>query len=191
MKRVTCFALIVGVLLAAATSSAQAPAGGQKISLAQGLQRSYNGIKTNLNEAAAKMPDAEYGYTPSAQIRSYAGQLAHVAYWNYFFCAAAKGEPTPIPGSDSEYEKTKTTKADVVKVLADSFAYCDPAFAALSDASAVQLVKQGQNEAARGSVLSNLIAHDNEEYGIVTVYLRNKNLVPPSTERAQRGRGGR
>lgn len=189
MKRVLCFSF--GVLLAASTGSAQAPAGGQKISLAQGLQRSYNGIKTNLNEAAAKMPDADYSFTPSPEIRTYAGQLAHVAYWNYFFCAAAKGEPTPIPGSDVEYEKTKTTKADVVKVLADSFAYCDPAFAALTDASAVQLVKQGQNEVARGSVLANAVSHDNEEYGIITVYLRAKKMVPPSTERAQRGRGGR
>ena len=32
---------------------------------------------------------------------------------------------------------------------------------------------------------------DNEEYGIITVYLRLKNLVPPSTERqGQRRRGG-
>jgi len=31
---------------------------------------------------------------------------------------------------------------------------------------------------AKGSVLTNLIAHDNEEYGIVTVYLRLKTMVP-------------
>ena len=44
------------------------------------------------------------------------------------------------------------------------------------------------NEVARGSVLSNLIAHSNEEYGILTVYLRTKGIVPPSTERGMRGR---
>jgi hypothetical protein len=64
-------------------------------------------------------------------------------------------------------------------------------FASLTDESALQFVKQGQNEVARASVLTNVISHGNEEYGIVTVYLRTKNLVPPSTERAQRGRGGR
>jgi uncharacterized damage-inducible protein DinB len=186
MKSVICFT--VGVLLAASTSSAQAPAGGQKIGLAQGLQRSYNGIKTNLNEAAAKMPDADYSFTPSPDIRTYAGQLGHVAFWNYVFCAAAKGEANP---NREELEKTKTAKPDVVKVLADSFAYCDPVFASLTDESALQLVKQGQNEVARGSVLANVISHGNEEYGIITVYLRTKKMVPPSTERAQRGRGGR
>ena len=45
------------------------------------------------------------------------------------------------------------------------------------------------NEVARGSVLANLIAHGNEEYGILTVYLRTKGMVPPSTERGMRGRG--
>jgi hypothetical protein len=50
-------------------------------------------------------------------------------------------------------------------------------------------VKQGQNEVARGSVLTNLIVHGNEEYGILTVYLRTKGMVPPSTERAMKGRG--
>jgi uncharacterized damage-inducible protein DinB len=186
MKSAICAAL--GLFLAASTSSAQAPAGGQTISLAQGLQRSYNGIKANLNEAATKMVDAEYSYRPSPDIRTYGGQLAHVAFWNYVFCSAAKSEENP---NKEELEKTKAMKADVAKVLADSFAYCDPVFASLTDENALQLVKQGQNEVARGSVLANVISHGNEEYGIITVYLRTKNLVPPSTERAQRGRGAR
>ena len=45
------------------------------------------------------------------------------------------------------------------------------------------------NEVARGSVLTNLIVHGNEEYGILTVYIRTKGMVPPSTERGMRGRG--
>jgi hypothetical protein len=31
--------------------------------------------------------------------------------------------------------------------------------------------------------------HGNEEYGILTVYMRTKGMVPPSTERAMKGRG--
>jgi hypothetical protein len=84
-----------------------------------------------------------------------------------------------------------TWPAEFVKGLADSFAYCDGAFSSLTDENALQLVNQGQNQIARAAVLSNLIAHDNEEYGVITVYLRTKALVPPSTERGMRGRGGR
>jgi len=188
MSRVMGVFVGLGVVLAASTAGAQAPAGGQKIGLAQGIQRSYAGIKANLTEAAAKMSDADYSYTPSPEIRAYGGQLAHVAFWNYVFCAAAKGEANP---NSDEFEKTKTTKTDVVKVLTESFAYCDPVYAALTDESALQLVKQGANEVARGAVLANNNSHDNEEYGIITVYLRTKSMVPPSTERQQRGRSGR
>ena len=84
-----------------------------------------------------------------------------------------------------------TEKADIVKALADSFAYCDPAIAALTDENALQMVKQGPNQVARAAVVAGLIAHSNEEYGVVGVYLRTKSMVPPSTERMQRGRGGR
>ncbi len=72
----------------------------------------------------------------------------------------------------------------VARGEADSFAYCDAAYAALTDASAVEFVKQGQNEVARAVPLANLVGHSNEVYGTAVPYMRLKGLVPPSTERA-------
>ena len=188
MKTVIC--LMFACALMASTAHAQAPAaaqGGQKVQLSEGLRRSYNTIKMNLTEAAQKLDEANYGYTPSPEIRGYGAQLAHVANSQFNSCAAATGVANPHQGSN--LEKTKTTRADIIQALADSFAFCDPAFANLTDQSALELVRQGQNEVARGSVLANLIAHGNEEYGIMTVYIRTKGMVPPSTERGMRGRG--
>lgn len=180
--------LVVAFVLIASVVRAQAPAaGGQKVPLSEGLRRSYNTIKMNLTEAAEKMPEADYAFRPSPEIRPYGAQLAHVANAQFGACAAARGEASPTQGQN--LEQTKTTRADIIKALADSFAFCDPAFTALTDQSAVELVRQGMNEVARGSVLANLIAHGNEEYGIMTVYMRLKTMVPPSTERAMRGRG--
>jgi uncharacterized damage-inducible protein DinB len=176
--------IVCGIVLTASAASAQQPSTG----LAAGLQAAYNNIKRNLTEAADKMPDADYGFRPSQEIRTYGGQLGHVANAHYAFCSAVKGEMNPNQGQDLE---KKATKAEFVKALADSYAYCDTAFSELTDASAAQLATQGRGQVAKGAILSNLIAHDNEEYGIVTVYLRIKTMVPPSTERAQRGRGGR
>ena len=141
----------------------------------------------NLTESAQKFDEATFTYTPSPDIRGFGAQLAHVANSQFNACAAAKGEANPHQGSN--LEKTKTTRADIIQALADSFAFCDPAFANLTDQSALELVRQGQNEVARGSVLTNLIVHGNEEYGILTVYMRTKGMVPPSTERGMRGRG--
>ena len=182
MKTLTGFTL--AVLALTSTSGEQAPPAGQQIGFTLGLQRSYAGIKRNLTEAAEKMPASDYDHTPSSEIRTYAGQLGHVAFWNYEFCSTARGEPNP---NQEDFETTRTTKTDVVDALAESFAYCDPAFAEATDASALQLVNRGENEVARGSMLVSVIRHGNEEYGIITVYLRTNNLVPPSTERA-RGR---
>ena len=75
-----------------------------------------------------------------------------------------------------------------MKALADSFALCDAAFAALTDQNATEMVKQGQNEVARASILAGVIGHGNELYGTGAVYMRLKGLVPPSTERAQQMR---
>jgi hypothetical protein len=180
------FLLAFALVLTASLASAQTPPAGQKISLAQGLQRSYATVKQNLTEAADKLSDADYTWRPSPDIRPYGGQFGHVANSQFNSCSAAKGEANPNQGND--FEK-KTTKAEIVKALADSFAYCDPVFAALTDQNAMEPVKQGQNEIARAALLANVIAHDNEEYGVVTVYIRTKNMVPPSTERSMRGRG--
>ena len=190
MKTVTC--LMFACVLMTSTAQAQTPApaapgAGQKIPLSEGLRRSYNTLKMNLTETAQKFDEATYSYTPSPDIRGFGGQLAHVANSQFNACAAAKGEPNPHQGQN--LEKSKTTRADIIQALADSFAFCDAAFANLTDQSALEFVRQGQNEVARGSVLTNLIVHGNEEYGILTVYLRTKGMVPPSTERGMRGRG--
>jgi hypothetical protein len=109
-----------------------------------------------------------------------------VAQFHYNFCSQVKGGTNP---NQENLEQTKTTKADVIKALADSFAYCDDAFSSLTDETAAQFVQGRGGEQARAVPLINLIAHDNEEYGIITVYLRLKGIVPPSTENQGR-RGG-
>lgn len=181
--------LALGFSLSVSAAGAQAPAGGQRIGLAASLQRSYNGIKLNLTEAANKLSDAEYSFRPSPEIRIYGGQFGHTAFYHYVFCSAAKGAPNPNQEDFEKNEKKMASKVEVMKILADSFAYCDPVFSSLTDESALEFVKQGANEETRAAVLANLVRHDNEEYGVITVYIRMKDLVPPSTERTQRGRG--
>jgi hypothetical protein len=86
-------------------------------------------------------------------------------------------------------EQELKTKAEVTKALADSFALCDEAFANVTDANATEFIKIGQNEVTRVAALYGLLVHGNEIYGTGAVYLRSKNIVPPSTERMMQGRG--
>ncbi|MGE0449501.1 MAG: DinB family protein [Vicinamibacterales bacterium] len=181
--------VVAGVFLAAGSAVAQPPPAGQQLTLTASLNRGYNSVKQNLTEMAAKMPDADYGFKPgpAAELRTYGQLFGHVANAQFGSCAAALGQPNPNQGKNLEQELK--TKAEFQKALADSFALCDKAFAALSEQNAGEMVKQGQGEIARGALLANVVIHSNEMYGTGAVYMRAKGLVPPSTERAQAARG--
>jgi uncharacterized damage-inducible protein DinB len=191
MKRVL-YAIPVVALFATAAYS-QAPAGqtGQKIGLATSLQRGYNSFKTNFSAAAEKMPEADYTFKPGStpEARTFAQVIAHIAQAQFGQCSGLKGVPNPMAGKQLEQELK--TKAEVTKALADSFAMCDELFANVTDASATEMVKAGQNEQTRAASMYGVIVHGNELAGTAYVYLRSKNIVPPSTENAQRGRSGR
>jgi len=129
------------------------------------------------------MPDGDYGFKPgaAADMRAYGQLFAHVAEGQFGTCAAVRGIRSPSEGK--KLERELTTKAQFIKALSDSFAVCDDVFANLTDANALQFVKVGQGEIVRSAVMTGILAHNSEMYGIVTVYLRAKNLIPPSTER--------
>ena len=155
----------------------------QTITLAAGMQRSYDGVKRNLTEMAEKMAEADYTFQITKDVRTFGQLFGHVANSQFGACSAARGVANPNQGNDNE---KKTTKAEFVKALADSFAFCDEAFKMLTDANATEMVKQGQNSVARGAILANVIAHNNEMYGTaIAVHAARKGLVPPSTERMQ------
>ena len=188
MKRLVCF--LSGAVLAASSVAAQPPAPGP-VGLAQGLQNAYNQLKMNATQSADKMPDADYSSKPSTmpEVRTFGQLWAHLAQAQFGQCSAAAGVPNPSQGKQLEQELK--TKAEFVKALADSFAICDKAFAALTDQNATELINQGRGQIARGALMANIIAHGNEMYGISTVYQRAQNIVPPSTAARGRGRGGR
>jgi hypothetical protein len=175
---------VIGSAMAAASGQPIEP--GRKIGLVEYLKGAYAGIKTALVQAAEKMPEADFGFRPGSmpEVRTYGQLFAHVAAGQFSTCAAVKGVADANQGKDLEHELK--TKAGFVKALADSFAFCDEAFSSLTDANATDFVKQGPAEVARSAALVGLIAHDAEMYGISTVYLRAKGLVPPSSERRRR-----
>jgi hypothetical protein len=191
MKRFT-FAMSAVALLVGGFAFAQGgQMQGQKIGLATSLQRGYAGLKTNFTAAAEKMPDADYNFKPGTtpEARTFGAAIAHIAQSQFGQCSGLKGVPNPMAGKNLEQELK--TKADVTKALAESFALCDELFANLTDASALEMVKAGNNEQTRAASLYGVLVHGNEMAGTAYVYLRSKNIVPPSTENAGRGMRGR
>lgn len=135
----------------------------------------YTMVKNNILKAADKVPDADYAFKPTPEIRNFGELLAHIADAQMGMCGAAKGE---MKRGDAA---SKTSKADLVAALKASFEYCDGAYNALTDADATQMVKMFGQDRSKLGVLNFNTAHDNEIYGTMAVYMRLKGIVPPST----------
>jgi uncharacterized damage-inducible protein DinB len=164
------------IALCVSAVGAQMPAGQNPI--AAGQKMLFSMIKTNIIRSAEKMPEENYAFKPTPEVRSFGQLIGHVADSQYMFCSAVLGKPAPAPG----VEKSKTTKADLVQAVKDAFAFCDPAYDGLTDAQASALVKFFGGDQAKATVLAFNTAHDNEHYGNIVTYLRMKGLVPPSSE---------
>ncbi|MBI3694618.1 MAG: DinB family protein [Acidobacteria bacterium] len=140
-------------------------------------KQAYTGIKNNLTKMAEKMPEENYSFKATPDIRTFGQLVAHVADAQTRTCSAVKGEQKQANAA------SKTSKADLVAALKDSFAECDAAFDSLTDATATEMVRAGRGQRSKLGTLIGITTHDNEEYGYMAVYLRLKGVVPPSSER--------
>jgi uncharacterized damage-inducible protein DinB len=129
--------------------------------------------------AAQKMPEENYSFKPTPEVRSFGQLVGHVADASYSFCSQAIGEANPVTG----IEKTKTSKADLVAALKDGVAYCNKAFDSMTDAKGSEMIKLFNFNIAKLTVFSINTAHTDEHYGNMVTYLRLKGIVPPTSEK--------
>ena len=141
---------------------------------AEGKQ-TYDVVKNNLVQMAEVMPEEDYSFKPTPDIRTFAQMVAHVADAQARLCSATTGQPKSIDAA------SKTSKADLVAALKESSAMCDAAWDALAEATAHEMIKVGPSERSKLGTLEYNSVHSNEEYGYMAVYLRLKGIVPPST----------
>ena len=163
------------ILLFAAVGSAQEQAANPLM----GTSKTVFGISQKYILASAdKIPDDMWSYQPTKEVRTVGQLFAHIADGQYEFCgAASEGKAV-----SKDIEKTAKTKGEIVAALKEAFAYCDSAYANLTDAKAAETVKFfGMNITRLGAMDFNT-AHNMEHYGNLVTYMRMKNIVPPSSE---------
>ncbi len=194
MKPALRLGVLVVLVSVAAVGSAQTPsspaAGPNPFSTL--VKASYDVVARYLVGSAEKMPEENYGFKPTPDVRSFGEILGHVANTHYNYCSRIKGEKNPNEGTDLE---KKTAKADLVKALKDSIDYCSAVYADMTDGKALEPLAPpsapataAPPQAARPApmprfrLLLGNVTHDQEHYGNLVTYLRLKGLVPPSSE---------
>jgi uncharacterized damage-inducible protein DinB len=165
----------IAAMLAVFTLQAQNP-------FSSDANAAYQSVKINILKAAEKMPETEYAFKPTPDVRTFGQLIAHVADAQMGICGIAKGEPRRGDAA------SKSSKADLVTALKASNDFCDAVYSSATDADGAAMVKVFGKEKPKLGVLMMNVAHDNEMYGAIAVYLRLKGIVPPSTEGAARAR---
>lgn len=135
-------------------------------------------VSGNLIAAAAKLPEADYSFRPTPEVRSFAQLIGHVADAHFMFCAPLLPQAKPRSGAEK-----LTSKAELLNALKDSVDFCTAAADRLADGDSAPVQLFGRDR-AKLSVLWTNISHSNEHYGNVATYLRMKGIVPPSSEGA-------
>ena len=137
-------------------------------------KQQYTSVKNNLLKAADKMPDDAYQFKPTDAQQNFAQRMMHIAN-QIRTCGMIAGKPGSIDNS-------KTAKADVVSALKASFDACDAAWDSMNDATAHEMIAgRGGQRTKLGTLIGNT-NHDSEMYGYISVYMRLKGVVPPSSE---------
>jgi uncharacterized damage-inducible protein DinB len=147
--------------------------------LLAGQKALFEGTKNNLIRSAEKMPEQDYSFKPTPEVRSFGELVGHLADYQYVFCSAAAAEKPPVSG----IEETKHSKAELIQALKEGFAYCDKVYAGITDAKLADMVRLEGRSMAVLTALTVNTSHNNEHYGNIVTYLRMKGLVPPSSER--------
>ena len=146
------------------------------VSISADAKRSYEGVKRNILNAVNKMPEDAFSYKATPDVRSYAQVVNHITEAQMHGCAAVLGKSPQAAG------EPKSSKADVVTALKQSFDECDQAFDALTDSNATEAVSSPRGQRSKLGILIGVIGHDDEQWGILSVYMRLKGIKPTGAE---------
>ena len=168
------FLIFLGsVLLAPVETSAQVDN-----PLSGGAKAQFTGISSFVTRSADKIPDNLFSYRATPEVRMISQLFGHIADAYFAMCAAADGSKPPQEG----LEKSATTKAALVKALADGVSYCQSVMERMTDQKGSEKVPFYFGPTPRLSILYFVTTHTYEHYGNLVTYMRLNKIVPPSSE---------
>ena len=147
-----------------------------EVALTPVVQNVWKQGREYIMDFAKAMPADKYGFKPTEEVFSFAGQLLHLADTNYWVFSTIKGEK-PFRSEDDSKAEGKT-KEEVVKILEESFAYGDDVISGFTDASIVEEVG-GRRKLANWKRILFCAEHITHHRGQIVTYLRLNGIVPP------------
>jgi uncharacterized damage-inducible protein DinB len=164
---------------------------GAQMSPVQAEDELLNLFEQEFMGVAKTMPSDKYSFAPAATnfaasqgakyegVRSFAQEISHVTVANYYFASTILGEKMPV---DPKTISGLTSKDELLKAAADSFAYSHKAIASITPENAYVAIGGVDGLHTRAVIASFIAAHGYDHYGQMVEYLRMNGLVPPGSK---------
>ncbi len=144
-------------------------------------------LERNVAQAFDSIPAAKFGYKPTPAQLTIGYIAQHVAADNYFFCnnyGAMKATIDPKDTTTPDSVKATWPKDELVTKMKASFAFCQSAFAQLTDASLAEQITITANGNTRTVSRANMVlghALDMaDHYSQLSNYMRLNGMLPPT-----------
>jgi uncharacterized damage-inducible protein DinB len=154
---------------------------GAQTSPAQVYAKLFSGQEEEVVSAAEAMPADKYNFAPTngtfQGVRTFGQQVSHIAESQYYFFGNF-GLKTSV---DSDAIQKLTSKDDIVKALKDSYAFAHQAIETITVENAFE--EFGEHKSTRAGLAAMGLAHTNDHYGQMVVYLRMNGIIPPASRK--------
>jgi uncharacterized damage-inducible protein DinB len=156
--------------------------------LASTVDEEVSAIEKQIVEVAEAVPEDKFNFSPDSLnipgadfkgVRSFAGQVKHVAASNYFIWSRLTGDKVPESIKDGNGPENLKTKVEIIQFLKDSFALGHKAAATLTSENMVQSVPASKSTRLHRAEFG--VAHASNHYGQMVEYLRMNGIVPPAS----------
>jgi uncharacterized damage-inducible protein DinB len=155
----------------------------QTASIRDGALQDWTRLKETMMKIAEAMPEEKFGFRATPPERTWGEQILHVAEAN----VVQMGRFSSKAMAPSVNMKA-TSKAEVLKALADSFDFGTAALNEQTDQSMLLTAENTRYDrfmspSTRARVVYYVIGHTWDIYGQMAVYLRLNGITPPASQR--------
>jgi uncharacterized damage-inducible protein DinB len=183
-------ATLCGLEAHATTPAAAAPAAGAASAGKGAFQSDLLAVLGDAQKKVLQLEDAvpqnKFNWRPAPGVRSIAEAYLHIAFGNYGLTSAATGKVPPADAgwemNPQKWDKKTSDKAEIKKILEQSFAWSNDAIKSLADADLDKKVSFFGHDMTARAVLIILTGHVNEHLGQEVAYARSNKVTPPWSE---------
>jgi hypothetical protein len=182
MSRMMLVVLVLAAFALSQTVKSQQKPGG----LVGDLLTDVAEVESKMTSLATALPEAAWGWRPTAGVRSSGEVIAHIAADNYVIPATLGIAVPPATGIDARrfetaeaFEKRVRTRKQAMTELAESFTFLKQQIAASSEAQLTEPLTVFGRSTTRRATWIGAATHLHEHLGQLIAYARSNRVVPP------------